>query len=144
MENDFQKSLFYRSLMTCVFVGIVGTLLTMFLDLIFVESFHFPLSDIINVSTLIFGVNLIFLVIGFMFYGFLASSKFGEIIYIIVFVLITAFLIWKMQGIHRSDDDEVNHQFRLLSSGLILIMGLLASVAVPVLFHNKKFDEHVL
>ena len=29
MEKDFQKAIFDRSLMTCVFVGIFGTLLCM-------------------------------------------------------------------------------------------------------------------
>ncbi len=144
MENDFQKTIFYRSLMTCVFAGIVGTLLTMFLDLFFVESLNYPLSNIINVATLIFGVNLVFLVIGFLFYGFLASSRYGEWIYIIVFILITGFLTWKMQGVHRSDNDLINHQFRLLSSGVIIILGLLASIVVPFLFHNKQFNKYVV
>lgn len=144
METDFKKSIFYRALMTCVFVGIVGTLLTMFLDLFFVESLHYPLSNIINVSTLIFGVNLIFLVIGFIYYGFISMSRRGELVYIVLLLLTTAFFIWKMQGVHRSDNDEVNHQFQLLSSGVILILGLLASVVVPVLYHNRKFEEHVL
>lgn len=144
MENDFKKTIFYRSLMTCVFVGIVGTLLTMFLDLFFVRSLNYPLSNIINVATLIFGVNLVFLVIGFLFYGFVASSRYGEWIYIIVFILITGFLTWKMQEVHRSNNDLINHQFRLLSSGVIIILGLLASVAVPFLFHNKQFNKYVV
>ena len=144
MENDFQKTIFYRSLMTCVFVGIVGTLLTMFLDLFFVESLNYPLSNFINVATLIFGVNLVFLVIGFLFYGFVASSRHGELIYIIVFILLTVFFTWKLQAVHRSDNDLINHQFVLLSSGVIIILGLLATVAVPFLFHNKQFNKYVV
>lgn len=144
MENDFQKSTFYRSLMTCVFAGIIGTVLTMFLDLFFVESLHYPLSNVINVATLIFGVNLAFMVIGFLFYGFISSSRHGEKVYIILFVLLTGFIIWKLQTVHRSDDDLINHQFRLLSSGVIIILGLLASIAVPFLFHNKGFNKHVV
>ena len=62
MEQEFRKSVFYRALMTSVFVGIIVTLLTLFFDLIFVESLHFPLSSIINVSSLIFAVNFLFLV----------------------------------------------------------------------------------
>jgi len=144
MEKDFQKSIFDRSLMTCVFVGIMGTLLCMFYDLLFVEYLNYPLSTIINVATLIFGVNLIFLVIGFLFYGFITFSKYGERIYIIVFILITGFFIWKMQGVHRTDNDLVNLQFKYLLSGIIIILGLLASVAVPFLFHNKQFNKYVV
>jgi len=144
MEKDFQKSIFDRSLMTCVFVGIMGTLLCMFYDLLFVEYLNYPLSTIINVATLILGVNLIFLVIGFLFYGFITFSKYGERIYIIVFILITGFFIWKMQGVHRTDNDLVNLQFKYLLSGIIIILGLLASVAVPFLFHNKQFNKYVV
>ena len=142
MEEDFQKTIFDRSIMTCVFVGIIGTLLCMFYDLFFVEYLKYPLSTIINVATLIFGVNLIFLVIGFLYYGFISFSRYGERIYIIVFILVTGFFIWKMQGAHRTDNDLVNLQFRYLSSGIIIILGLLASVAVPFLFHNKQFNKY--
>ena len=144
MKEDFQKTIFDRSLMTCVFVGIIGTLLCMFYDLFFVEYLKYPLSTIINVATLIFGVNLVFLVIGFLFYSFITFSRYGERIYIIVFILMTGFFIWKMQGSHPSDNDLVNLQFRYLSSGIIIILGLLASVAVPFLFHNKKFNKYVV
>ncbi len=144
MENNFQKSIFERSLMTCVFAGIVGTVLSMFYDLVFVEVFHYPLSAIINVATLIFGVNLIFLVIGFLFYSFIVSSRYGERIYIAVFIIITGFFVWKMQGVHRTNNDLVNQQFRILSSGIIIIIGLLASVVVPFLFHNKQFNKYVV
>jgi hypothetical protein len=144
MEKDFQKPIFYRSLMTCVFVGIVGTLLSIFYDMFFVKSLNYTLSDFINVSILIFGVNLVFLVIGFLFYGFLSSSRYGEWIYIIVFILLTGFLTWKMQGVHRSNNDLINQQFRYLLSGIIIILGLLASIVVPFLFHNKQFNKYVV
>jgi hypothetical protein len=58
--------------------------------------------------------------------------------------LITCFFTWKMQGVHRTDSDLVNLQFKYLSSGIIIILGLLASVVVPFLFHNKQFDKYVL
>ena len=144
MEVDFQKTIFDRSLMTSVFVGIIGTLLCMFYDLFFVEYLKYPLSTIINVASLIFGVNLVFLVIGFLYYGFISFSRYGERLYILVFIFITGFLIWKIQGAHRSDNDLVNLQFRYLSSGIIIILGLLASVAVPFLFHNKQFNKYVV
>ena len=144
MKEDFQKTIFDRALMTCVFVGIIGTLLCMFYDLFFVEYLKYPLSSIINVATLIFGVNLVFLIIGFLYYGFISFSRYGERIYIIVFILMTGFFIWKMQGTHRTNNDVVNLQFKYLSSGIIIILGLLASVAVPFLFHNKQFNKYVV
>ena len=144
MENDFQKSIFYRSLMTSVFVGIFATLLTMFYDLIFVETVKFPLSAIINVASLIFAVNLLFLVIGLIYYAFIISFKKEDIYFIIVFVLLTFFFLWKAQAVIRTDDYTLNIQFRQLLSGIIIIIGGVASFAIPYLFHDKIFEKYVL
>ena len=144
MEKDFEKTIFYRSFMTCVFAGLIGTVLCMFYDLAFVQIMKFPFSAIINVSTLIFAVNIAFLVIGVLYYGLLTFSRYGEAVYIGIFILITAFLLWKIQGFQRTDNHAINIQFRYLSSGIIVILGVLASIAVPFLYRSKKFDEYVL
>lgn len=144
MEQEFRKSVFYRALMTSVFVGIIVTLLTLFFDLIFVESLHFPLSSIINVSSLIFAVNFLFLVTGLIYYACRQISRKGDIVFIALFLLLTAFLVWRVQDVMRTEDEHVNEQFRQLLSGIILIVGLSAAIAVPFLFHNKKFEDNVL
>ena len=144
MEKDFQKTVFYRSFMTCVFVGFAATVLAMGYDLFFVEFLQFPFSAIINVATLIFAVNLAFLVIGFLFYACLAASKKGETLFTVLMITATVFFAWKIQGVHRTDNTAINTQFRYLATGIILILGVLAAVAVPLLFHNRKFDEYVL
>lgn len=144
MDNDFQKPVFYRSLMTALFVGIFTTILTLIYDLFFVEMLEFPLSAIINVSSLIFCVNLLFLVIGLVYYAFITLFKQGNIFFIIVFILVTAFLVWKAEGVNRTDNYTVNIQFRSLLAGIIIIAGILASFAIPFLFHNKKFEKYVL
>lgn len=144
MEKDFQKTVFYRSFMTCVFVGFAATVLSMCYDLFFVEFLKFPFSAIINVATLIFAVNLAFLVIGFLFYSCIAAAKHGETFYTILMITTTAFFVWKIQAVHRTDNTVINMQFRYLATGIILILGILAAVAVPLLFHNRKFEEYVL
>jgi len=144
MEKDFQKTIFYRSFMTCVFAGLIGTVLCMFYDVAFVQMMKFPLSAIINVSTLIFAVNIIFLVIGVLYYTAIALLKNGEAIYITLLILITALALWRIQGFQRTGNATINMQFRWLSSGIIVILGLSAFIAVPLLYRNKKFDEYVL
>jgi asparagine N-glycosylation enzyme membrane subunit Stt3 len=144
MEQGFQTPVFSRAILTAVFVGFMSTLLAMGYDLYFVETLKFPLSEYINVATLIFFVNLLFLAIGFIYYGFVRTSKQGEIFYIIVFIVLTVFGVWKAEGAHRTDDHLVNIQFRNLLSGIIIILGVLASLAIPFLFHNKKFEKLVV
>lgn len=144
MDYDFPKSVFYRAFMTAVFVGIVATLITMLYDLIFVQALGFPLSAIINVSSLIFGVNIIFLIVGILYYLFIASFKKGDLLFITLFVLITIFFAWRSEQAHRSNDTAINHQFRNLLTGIIVIMGAMAAFLVPYLYHNKKFEDSVL
>lgn len=144
MENDFQTSVFYRTFMTAVFVGIFATVVALVYDLVFVQNFGFPLSTIINVSSLIFGVNIAFLVIGVLYYAFIASFKKGDLLYIVLLVATTAFLAWRSEHAHRVPDESVNHQFRNLLAGIVIIMGSMAAFLVPFLYHNKKFGETVL
>lgn len=143
MEKDFEKTMFYRSFMTCVFAGLIGTVICMVYDLTFVQLMRFPLSAIINVSTLIFAINIIFLIIGALYYWSVKFIRRGEIVFSMLFLLITALLIWRLQAFERTDNAIINVQFRWLSSGIVVILGLLAA-AVPLLYHNKKFDEYIL
>jgi hypothetical protein len=144
MENDFKTPLFSRALLTAVFVGIMATVLSILCEIYFVETLKFPLADYINVSTLIFGVNIVFLVIGFIYYGFVHARGRGVTIYIVVFLLLTIFGVWGAERIHRIDDPEVNVQFSSLLSAIIIITGVLASIVIPVLFHSKKFEKYVI
>ena len=144
MEQEFKTPVFSRALLTAVFVGIISTLLAMIYDIYFVETLKFPLSAYINVASLIFCVNLLFFIIGFIYYGFVSRAKKGEIIYVVIFILLTVFGVWKAEGAHRTDDLFVNVQFRNLLAGIIIIIGLLASLGIPYLFHNKKFEEFVV
>ena len=144
MEYDFPKSVFYRSFMTSVFVGIAATIVTIVYDYVFVKWFGFPLSAIINVASLIFAVNIVFLLVGILYYIFIASFKKGDMFYILLFVLITAILVWRSEHANRTNDYAVNLQFRQLLSGIVIIMGLMAAFLVPYLYHNKKFEDTVL
>ena len=144
MDYDFPKSVFYRAFMTSVFVGLAATIVTILYDYIFVKIFSFPLSAIINVASLIFAVNIVFLLVGILYYLFIATFKKGDMFYILLFVLITGFLTWRSEHANRIDNYAVNMQFRQLLSGIVIIMGIMAAFIVPYLYHSKKFEDTVL
>jgi len=144
MDYDFPKSVFYRTFMTSVFVGLAATIVTILYDYIFVKIFGFPLSAIINVASLIFAVNIVFLLVGILYYIFIATFKKGDMFYILLFVLITVFLAWRSEHANRTDNYAVNMQFRQLLSGIVIIMGIMAAFLVPYLYHSKKFEDKVL
>jgi uncharacterized membrane protein YjfL (UPF0719 family) len=144
MDSDYQITPFSRALLTGVFVGFVTTIICLVFNIIYRDSTGFTPAEIINVSSIIFGINLIFVVIGMVYHVFLKFIRKGEVFFIAVFALITAFLIWKAEGAIRSDNYQVTLQFRGLLAGIIIISGIGASVLIPFLFHDKRFKEHVL
>jgi drug/metabolite transporter (DMT)-like permease len=142
MNYDFHQSTFSKAILTGLFAGIFATLACLFYNILFMANEKFS-SDIINVSSLIFFVNLVFVVIGIIYYGFLKAFKKGDVIFIAVFALLTLFFIWKAESVHRFTDQILNTEFRHLLLGVTIIMGISAFL-IPYLFHNKKFEEHVL
>jgi len=141
---DFPKSRFYDALITGFFVGFFATLLCLIYNIIFRESTGFSMTPFISVSTIIFAVNIIFPIIGIVYYAFLHSFRKPDVGFAILFVMLTAVLAWRAEHIHRSDIHLLNAEFRNLLFGIVIILGVSASVFIPVLFHSKKFHETVL
>ena len=135
---------FSDACLTSVFAGFIATLLCMVYYLGYKEVTGFPLSILINVSSLIFIINLLFVAIGFIYYFFMKYSKKGEALFIILFVLITIISVVITNTIHRADDLQLNQQFHQLLNGLLIIIGMTSFIGIPFLFHNKKFHEEVL
>lgn len=143
-DYDFKKTLFERVMMTGVFVGIFITVATLFYDVIYVGQTGFPYASYISVTSLIFAVNLVFLVLGPIYYGFIKLSKYGEIVFIALLIAFTVFLLLKVKGVQRTDNAKLNDEFKSLLSGIIIIVSLGAAVILPLLFHNRKFEKSVL
>lgn len=144
MDYDFPKSSFYKSLMTGLFVGITVTLLCLVFNYFYRMATGFHLSSIINISTIIFSVNILFLLLGVLFYGLRAASRRGELFFIVLMVLLTLFFVWRADLAHRTNDVLLNMQFRGLLIGDIVVMGLCGALLLPFLFHNKAFNENVI
>ena len=140
----FPQSIFSRTLLTSVFAGIIATLACLFYDVLFRESTHFNLNPLINVSTLIFAVNLIFLVIGVLYYAFKKMFAKGDLVFSVVFALLTLFCAWKAGVAQRSSDKVLNAEFHTLLLGVVFIMGICAAFMIPFLFNNRKFRDFVV
>lgn len=140
-EETFQTP-FSKAMLTSVFVGFVTCIVCLIYNIIYRDETGFPLNDIINVSTLIFAVNLLFVVIGFIYFSFMNSKK-SEFIFVAVFLLLTILGIIKAGSVVRSSDHEITEQFRGLLLGIIIITGV-GILSIPFLFHNKKFREAIL
>jgi hypothetical protein len=140
---NFPKPTFSQTLITGVFVGYIATIFCLVYNIIFRDRTGFPLSDFINVSTIIFLVNLIFPVIGIVYYGIIATFKRADLIFDILCVVVLAFCIWKAETVHRTAEAHLNAEFKTLLLGIVIILGI-ALFLIPVLYHNKKFKDLVL
>jgi hypothetical protein len=141
MNND-HHSIFFKAMMTGLFVGIIDTLICLTYNITYRNFTGYLPSSLINVSSLIFVVNLLLTVIGIVYYLFLRTFR-RDGIYVIVFLLLTCFLLWKATGIHRFMDVKENSGFKGLLGGIILILGISAS-CLPFLFRSKKFVDAVI
>lgn len=142
MEQTLQFS-FSKAVLTSVFAGFVATVVSLVFNIWYRGTSGFQPSSIINVSSLIFSINTLFVVIGVAYYGFLKTFPKGDIFYFIVFALLIAFCIWKTAGVDRTSDAQENVEFRTLLDGVIIICGV-GIFAIPLLFHNKVFEKHVI
>jgi hypothetical protein len=140
MNNDF---IFFRTLMTGLFIGIVDTIICLGYNIGYRSISGYLPSAFINVSSLIFIVNLLFLVIGILYFGFLKAFGRKDILFVLFMLLVTAFCVWAVQTGHRFDEEKLNQGFRGLLSGIILILGI-SSVFLPFLYHSKSFERNVL
>ena len=143
MSYDFPRSKFYQAMMTGLFVGFASTTICLVYNVMFRSSTRFELSDIINVSSLIFIINLLFPVIGVIYYGLLKAFKKADVIFLILFIVFTLFFAWRAELVHRSDDPLLNSEFRNLLLGIVLIIGV-SALAIPFLFRSRKFQDAVL
>lgn len=141
--NNEQHSIFYNAMMTGLFVGIIDTLICLTYDIGYRDLTGYLPSAIINVSSIIFAVNLILLLAGIIYYVFLRVFKKGDGWYLAAMLLLTAFLTWRSVEIVRFNDSRLDGGFRGLLSGIVLILGISAA-CLPFLFRNKKFMDHVI
>lgn len=142
MDWEFHQSPLSKAILTSVFVGFFATIVCLIYNIIFRESTGYQPADFINVSSLIFAVNLIFLIAGLLYF-FFRSFKRGDLIFEVLFGVIIIFCAWRASYAHIENSRVLSSEFRTLLIGTIIIMGVGIEL-VPLLFHNKKFEDAVL
>jgi H+/gluconate symporter-like permease len=132
--------------MTALAVGIADTILCLAFNLLWRKegTIGFFSSDFINVSSIIFGINILFIVIGVVYFGFLQARVTGEVLFSIIFAALTVIGVIAAMHAHRSPDPGQNARFHVLLTGVILICGASAAIGLPLLYHSRKFGKHIL
>ncbi len=138
MNHDYDQTPFSKSVLAGVFAGILATCLILIYNFIYRGSTAFPLSEIINVSTVIFASIIILTIAGIIYYFFINNMKAGKTVYIILFSIITLLAAFASMQVHRSGVKILNYEFHQLLLGTVLILGLCAVVGIPLLYKSKQ------
>jgi hypothetical protein len=138
MKQEFDQPHIYKPLMAGLLTGIIATLLNMFYEVVYRDVTGFSLSDIINVSTIIFATVLALVIAGTIFAVIGRYTRHVQIIYIVLFVILTLLGVRWALHVHRTSDPALNAAFRGLFSGILVISGGLASFLIPFLVKHEN------
>jgi hypothetical protein len=141
--NNERYSIFFKAMMTGLFVGIIDTVICLAYNLGYRNYTGYLPSSLINVSSLIFAVNLLLLVIGIVYFFFLRMFKLGDVFFEVVAITVTVWLIYKTAGLKRFDDPKLDSGFRGLLGGIVVILGA-STTCIPFLFRSQRFVDKVI
>lgn len=140
MSHPVNQIPFDKTFLTALIAGILATMVCLGYNIWFRESTFYGPSDFINVSSIIFIVNILLMMAGVVYFALKSWSKSGDLIYTLFFLLVIAFCIWKTMGIHRFADLKLNKEFIRLLGGTILIIGV-AVLCIPYIYNHKKIVD---
>ena len=138
-EGTYNSTHIYKPLIAGVFAGYIATLIDLFYDVIFKEKTNFPFHELVNVSTIIFGIMLLVPLAGCVFA--LIDKYFKKntaVIYIILSTIVTVVLCYAVMHTHRSSDPQLNVQFHNLLLGITIITGLFSTFGIPYLVKHSN------
>lgn len=136
LNYDYETTEFSKSLMAGVFAGITATVLALIYNTLFRDVIGFQLSDMINVSTIIFSVILLLTIAGLIFYVFHHYFKQGTVIFQVAAILLTVVLVMAVMSVQRSADPLIAIEFRELLTGIICITGACTVFIIPYLYKH--------
>lgn len=129
--------------MTGLFIGIIDTLICLAYNIGYRNFTGYIPSAIINVSSLIFAVNILLTVVGIVYFLFRRFLRQADVVYSVVFLALTVWLTAKSVEVVRFSDARLDGGFHGLLGGIVLIVGLSAT-SLPFFFHSKKFQDAVI
>ena len=130
-------------MMTGLFIGIIDTVICLFYNVFYRSYSGFFPSELINVSSIIFVVNLLLLILGLVFFLFIKSFKGGAGAFGILMLVVTIFLAYKVFSGHPYGEARMDSGYHGLYGGILIILGVSAA-CIPILYNNKKFLDKVI
>ncbi|TKK69406.1 hypothetical protein FC093_08820 [Ilyomonas limi] len=142
MNHDYPQTRLSKTLLTGVFAGIIATLINLAYDFFYRDFAEFYPSDFINVSSIIFATMLLFTIAGIIYFFLNKLTKYGNIVYIVIFLILTIFCFYGSLHVMRSSNAMENQEFRGLLLGTVAVTGLLLTFFIPYLTtHDTLYND---
>jgi len=139
-DNDLT---FSKALLAGVFIGFFDTLICLGYNIAYRNVTGYEPSMLINVSSLIFGVNIIFMLFGLAYSLFVKYFGRRDIFFDIVILIAAVFLGWQTEIGRRFADHVVNNEFKGLLLGVVIIIAL-GALTIPLLYRSKLLHKYVM
>jgi len=130
-------------MLTGLFIGIIDTLICLAYNIGYRSYTGYAPSQLINVSSLIFMINLLQTVVGMIYFLFIRAFKKADGVFVVFVLALTALLAWRSSEANIFDNPHLNQGFHGLLAGIVLVLGISAAF-IPFLYHNRKFLEKVI
>jgi hypothetical protein len=134
----------YRSLMTAFFAGIANTFLCLLYNIGFRSGRRYFSSTLLNVSYIIFGMLFLFFIIGLIYMLIRRTFRKGDLIFFLLFSVVTVLAIGMIRSGHFSADPIENASLRGEYTGVSIISGICAAIGIPLLYRSRKFELYVV
>jgi hypothetical protein len=130
-------------MMTGLFIGVMDTIICLAYNIGYRSETGYIPSEIVNVSSLIFAINLLLTIIGIVYFFFLRYIRGADVAYSIVFLALTVWLALKTFSSVRFGDAHLDSGWHGLMGGIVLICGISAT-CLPLLYRSDKFQDAVI
>ncbi len=139
MKNyETTPSPFYKSLMAGLFTGIIITIFNLVFASIYRSITSFNLSMVVNITTIIFFSLIASVVAGLLYYFIVPFSQKSKSIYSLIWLVLTASLIFGAFTIHREGDIKISQQFHFIVAGILVITCLFDIFLIPYMSTHKN------
>lgn len=142
MEESFEKTPLSKAIFAAFFSGYVAVCISIAFDIIYRGITHYDPSFIINIPSIIFGLLIVSLFSGGIYFFLTNYVKGGKIVYILLFLILWALLANVILNSNYGDTPAQISGFKGLSLGITSILGVAIVVGIPYFYnHDKIFAD---
>ena len=138
MNYDYEQSDFSKCILAGVFSGLAATVTNLTYNYFYRDHTKYTPSGIVNITTIIFGTMILFILCSNLYYALSKAMKSGSVIYMIIFAALTLLGLWAIMGGGHETGSLLASDFKGLILGMEIICGALLTFFIPYLMKHQS------